>query len=770
MINGDLIKLYSLVMQMPMGVLIMEGPDMQIKMANAVYQELVDRKEEELVGKKLLEALPELAGQGIQELLESVLHTGIAYQGNEFKVGLKRHGRIEEAYFSFVYHPLLEADGRVSGVAVVAAEVTNIVKSKKSLAETEIKFRNLVMQSRIAMGILRGADMVIELANDALLKIWKRSMDEVTGRKLIDVFPELHDQKFSRILRQVYQTGVAYEEKESLALADTGEGMIKNYVDLVYAPLAEPDGRIGGIMVNGVDVTQQVADREKIKEEETRSRLAIDAANQGTFEWNLKTGDFIFSDRLAEIFGYTPSPVVTHKHLIERFHPEDKPIRDKANEDALHTGALKYELRVIWPDGSLHWLQIKGKISYNEQKEPVQMYGIGLDITDRMLAVQEIEKNEERFRLLADFMPQQIWTGDDKGNLNYFNKAVYDYSGMTLDEIVNQGWISIVHPDDREENIRQWAHAVTTGQNFIFEHRFRKYDGEYRWQLSRALPHRDAQGQIQMWIGTSTDIHDRKTLSDELEKHVEMRTGELKQANEDLIRTNLELEQFAFVASHDLQEPLRKIRTFTTMLQEKQADDPNREEYLDKIHLSAERMSLLIRDVLDYSRIVKTDDMFVAIDLNEIFANVVADYELLIEQKNATVTSARLPVVHGIPLQFSQLFSNLIGNALKFSDTNPLIEVSSAMAGAAEARAMGELNPSAQYLKLIFRDNGIGFEQQYADKIFTIFQRLNDRNKYAGTGIGLAMCKKIVENHHGFITAQSEPGRGATFTVYLLVV
>lgn len=245
----------------------------------------------------------------------------------------------------------------------------------------------------------------------------------------------------------------------------------------------------------------------------------------------------------------------------------------------------------------------------------------------------------------------------------------------------------------------------------------------------------------------------------DLEQKVDERTAEL-------LRKNNELEQFAYIASHDLQEPLRKIRTFSELLQNSmQGNGTQVNHYFEKIQSSAARMTALIKDVLDYSRLSDPDARFVDTNLQAILKNTLTDFELLIEQKGAVIRSDVLPVIKGIPLQLQQLFTNLIGNSLKFSDKDPLISISAVTVS--DEDVPEELSKGQEYIKLTFQDNGIGFEQQFSERIFTIFQRLNDKRAYAGTGIGLALCKKIVENHHGVIQAEGELQKGATFTVYL---
>ncbi|MEO8770315.1 MAG: ATP-binding protein [Ferruginibacter sp.] len=241
----------------------------------------------------------------------------------------------------------------------------------------------------------------------------------------------------------------------------------------------------------------------------------------------------------------------------------------------------------------------------------------------------------------------------------------------------------------------------------------------------------------------------------------------LKELNNELEKSNRDLEQFAFIASHDLQEPLRKIHIFNDMLGENFHNEQNMRKYQAKIDQSAKRMQDLIMDVLNFSRISKTEEAFTQNDLNIILENLKNDFELLIIEKDATITYETLPVIPGIALQLSQLFSNLISNSLKYNDKKPSIHIATHFLSREEIKANKKLSPATRYVRIKFSDNGIGFEEKYSEQIFTIFQRLHGKQAYSGTGIGLALCRKIVENHHGIISAEGEVGVGATFTVIL---
>src|SRR5580698_168491 len=268
-----------------------------------------------------------------------------------------------------------------------------------------------------------------------------------------------------------------------------------------------------------------------------------------------------------------------------------------------------------------------------------------------------------------------------------------------------------------------------------------------------------------------TDLSEKKQNEQLIKVHAET----LRKKNVELEHLNKSLDQFASIASHDLQEPLRKIKTFTALLKRQCNGTLSEEsnELIDKIKRSSERMSLLITDVLNFSRIAHMESMFVKTDLDQILYNTLKDFDLLILEKDASVTIGNLPVVEAIPLQINQLFYNLVGNALKFSRIGvPTgLSISSRILSSEEIEnelyTRFNLNKQLSYAEISFKDNGIGFDQQFAEQIFSIFERLNNQEQYSGTGIGLALCQKIVQHHHGGIRAEGKEGDGSIFYVLL---
>jgi signal transduction histidine kinase len=279
---------------------------------------------------------------------------------------------------------------------------------------------------------------------------------------------------------------------------------------------------------------------------------------------------------------------------------------------------------------------------------------------------------------------------------------------------------------------------------------------------------------------THIEVQNSKILAfnQELEQKVRARTRELELAKNELetvniklVKSNRDLEQFAYIASHDLQEPLRKIQVFSELAARQIDDTEAANSHLDKINASARRMTDLIVAVLHYSRLSRTGQQFTEVDLNAVLEEIKCDLELVISEKKAVIRASPLPVITGIPLQMNQLFLNLIGNSLKFNDQPPEINIRAKILSHEDINGDHELQGAERgFFEIEFQDNGIGFEQQYADQIFTIFQRLHTRQHYQGTGIGLALCKKIVENHGGTIRVQSELGKGTRFKVYLPIV
>jgi PAS domain S-box-containing protein len=376
----------------------------------------------------------------------------------------------------------------------------------------------------------------------------------------------------------------------------------------------------------------------------------------------------------------------------------------------------------------------------------------------------DLQMSREEFRKLADFMPQIVWTAMPDGTTDYLNAKWYEITGDRTENITN-GWMHVLHPDDLGKSLNLWLKAVEQEKDYEIEYRFLDVrSNTYRWFLGRSVPVRDAEGNVVKWFGTCTDIHDQKMQEEILENTIATRTRELQRSNEDL-------QQFAHVASHDLKEPLRKIRTFGDMLQMEFGNLlPERARvYISKIQFSSERMSNMIEGVLKYSVMNASEKDLEIIQPALVLDGIKNDLELLMIQKDAKIIYGRLPKLKVIPALIYQLFYNLLNNALKFSkpDVPVEINITAKEVVSTAAHAWLDLPEGKAFICLEFADNGIGFNPDYAQKMFNVFTRLNPMHQYEGTGLGLALCKKIVQRHGGAIYAEGNEGAGASFFVLL---
>jgi len=316
-------------------------------------------------------------------------------------------------------------------------------------------------------------------------------------------------------------------------------------------------------------------------------------------------------------------------------------------------------------------------------------------------------------------------------------------------------------PSEDLVNVKNVLHnAIAHKEPYSFEHKIVDLDGVSKDVHTKGWVTVDEEGNALKLIGNTVEVTELKAYEKELEKKLD-----------ELNQTNQELEQFAYVASHDLKEPLRKITAFGDRLKQKyghQLDDDGR-FYLSRMIDSAHRMEALMENLLSYSRLSRKMVTFERLDLNKTFENVLSDLEIKINETNANVSVSKMPILEASVPKMHQLFQNLISNALKFVKPNhtPEIRIEAKEANKGELSKLGLDYKNKDYYKITVKDNGIGFEQEYAERIFVIFQRLHGRAEFDGTGLGLAICRKIVENHQGIIMAEGKPNEGATFTIFL---
>lgn len=411
---------------------------------------------------------------------------------------------------------------------------------------------------------------------------------------------------------------------------------------------------------------------------------------------------------------------------------------------------------------------------YDDQGQINGVFVTCTETTKKVLVFNQLHDSERRFQnLVTDATVGIIVLIGQDMIVEIVNDAYGQLIGRSREELLGKPLFSVI--PETEPHFRTLHEKVrTTGEPiYLSDHPYFVFvNGEKKEGFVNLVyqPYRGGGGEVEGVMILRQDVTELVMAKLRMEEVVAERTRELATANRHLQRSNAELAQFAYIASHDLQEPVRKVATFTQMLEAELGSITDRQRnYLDKIKNASARMLLLIRDVLTFSQLSRDTDLVRPTDLGVILDHIADDLELLIAQKRATLSYGDLPVVEAVPLQMSQLFGNLISNALKFtqSNVNPVISVSAELLDKAALRSYPMLDTRCAYYHLQVSDNGIGFDQHYAEQIFEIFQRLHGKKEFEGTGIGLAMCKKILQNHHGHIYATSREGYGAVFHILI---
>lgn len=362
---------------------------------------------------------------------------------------------------------------------------------------------------------------------------------------------------------------------------------------------------------------------------------------------------------------------------------------------------------------------------------------LNAEIAERNRAEESLRESEERFRQLADAAPVMIWMTDAANACIGVSRAWCTFTGRTPDKELGSGWLDGVHPDDRNA----FQAAFTARENFRVEYRGLRHDGTYRWLLNVGVPRLNRAREVLGFIGSCTDLTDRH----EAELALRDRTRDLERSNRDL-------ERFAYVASHDLQEPLRMVTSFTQLLSKKYKGtlDASADEFIGYAVEGATRMQRLIEDLLAYSRVSAHKPVPVNVPAEQCLNTALKNLQSAIERSGAIITRDPLPTVLADPGQLALVLQNLIANAIKFTSTPP-------------PRVHISAERAERQWTMSVSDQGIGIDPKYFDRLFVMFQRLNSRDEFPGNGIGLSMCKVMVEQQHGTIWVESQPGRGSAF-------
>ncbi|MES2629708.1 MAG: PAS domain S-box protein [Bacteroidota bacterium] len=705
----------------------------------------------------------------VKPLYDEVMQ-GKSHRLPDYKLVLIRSGFPEECVFDLAYSPIRMENGEVGGVLVTVAETTSKEKAINALKESEERFRVMAENS----------DMLIAMSDaTSNANYFNLAWANFTGRSVLTLldfgwadliheedrqdFVDLYIDAFSKKQNWVGQFRMLNHQNEYRWLLANGAARFTG------------DGTFSGYVSSSVDITDQVAARKQVEETEEKLRLAINSAELGFYEVYYDSELMTTDERFREMWGM-PFNSVNRSEYALYIHPDDQAHRQLAHQESVSTGQLDYQTRVIWPDGSHHYIRVTGKVVY-ENGNPVKLIGMIQDITEAEFARIRVEESERTMRSMVLEAPvamcilrgpQHIVEIANDRILEIWGKRRSEVGGKPIFEGLHEargqgleGLLSGVY--NTGESVEAFERPISLPRN-------NKLETAYVNFVYHAMGSTNEQTHDILVL--AIDVTPQVLARREIEQIVNERTVELANSNQELQRSNAELAQFAYIASHDLQEPLRKISNFSQMLERNLGGEVSEtaRNFLDKIQNSALRMTRLIKDVLSYSELVRESGMFAPTDLNEILDGIRADYELLLEQKNAVIIADKLPVIEAIPLQMSQLLGNLLGNALKFVRPGVAPEIRITVNTLAQQEQLDLGFPAEpEYVHIQLRDNGIGLEDEYAEQIFHIFQRLHKKTDYEGTGIGLAMCKKIALNHNGDINALGSTTDGAVMNVYLPV-
>ena len=673
----------------------------------------------------------------------------------------------------------------------VADRTKELNLANEALMKSEALYHNMVESVQDYAILFLNKDGIIENWNKGAEKIKGYKAEEIIGKNF-NIFYSEQDKSIQlpeTLLKEAQENGTAKHEGWRVRK----DGSIF-WGFIVITALFDTQKNIIGFSKVTRDLTDKKSAEDKIEEAHrllrNKTNLLLEAqelASMGNWEWDLQENKIVWSDELYRILGLMPQEIEsTYDNFLLYIHPDDKQMVADLLEQALEN-QLPYNFthRIIRPDGNERILHARSKFFTNIDNNIIRMAGTEQDITEQKKYEAELKYSEERFLKIFNNNPTPMTITEIKTNkIKYANTLFYSIFGYAKEEVIDHTTeeLQLLSDKENERIIKIIMHALQENRSIA---ELKKLSVEETEELLVKLKQADSIKNLEILytkkngnqftalvsyetIGIS---HERYTITSyhditERKKNEDL----LKNQNVQLEKMNSELKSFTYISSHDLQEPLRKIQTFAGRILEKEYQNlsANAKDQFNRIQGAAQRMQTLIIDLLNYSRTSSVERIFEYTDLTKITQQVTEELIDDLETKHAIIEFGEMCSVNIIPFQFRQLLHNIISNSLKFSNPQhaPLIKIKSSISKG-HSFDNQQLLPQTSYCHIRITDNGVGFEPQYNERIFEVFQRLHGREKYKGTGIGLAIVKKIIENHAGIITAHGELNIGATFDIYI---
>ena len=794
----------------PFLISILKGDKFIIDVANDAIIE-VWGKGKDVIGKSILEVLPEIIEQGFEDLLNQVYQTGIPFKADDMPVHLMKNGVSVLNFFNFVYQAQRDTDGKIESITILATDVTKQVELNQKLQENERILRQTKEQLELTFANVPAAIFLYNdnkellFANEKAAKLFHyKTVDKLLLDKnfntIMDKVEEIfhvcdeNNQPFTRDKLPTASTLNSGTPSEVVSSIQKKSGGLKTWYINKSSPILDEHGNTSMILTTSTDITIQKLAEETIRDSESRFRLLADNAPMWVWIIDLEVNVSYANLELLNYVGLNHSSEFKGKIWKQIVHPDDVAVMMECFQKSIaERVTFHYEARVKnIKSGIYEWFYVKAIPRY-ENEEFIGFIGTGLNIQQQKTFSQTLESevqertaelkivndmlflrndmlsvSESFNRNLTELSPNVVYILDlEENKITFLNQTGLKLIGTTwkkVETLEDKIQPLIVHPDDTISVAETIEKVKNSFDEQVFEHEYRIKNAEGNWTpiLARDTAFkRDEHKKVTQLLGIAIDITEIKKAKTVLEEK-----------NQELIKMNKELESFAYVSSHDLQEPLRKIQAFSSRLMEKENENlsDSGKDYLRRMRLAGERMQQLIQDLLAYSRTKTTDRKFEKINLETIINEVAEDLKDELILKNGSIIIGDVFDLNIITFQFRQLLYNLMSNSLKFArkGIDSIIKVNCKIAKG-QTFDNEKLSPETAYCHISITDNGIGFDANYKDKIFEIFQRLHGREEYIGTGIGLAIVKKIVENHDGFIDADGEVGKGATFNIYIPV-
>ncbi len=722
-------------------ICILKGEDMILEVANEPVFKIWNVGKE-AIGKPFLEIIPEMKGQPFMGWLLDVFRNGVTHYGYEESAYFTReNGEKETVYFNFVYQPYRENDGTISGVMVLATDVTEQLLARKKIEDSEKRYYKMLMQSPLGFSVMKGKDMKITLANDLIKEFWGKGND-VEGKTLLELLPELADQPFPAMLDKVYTSGIPVHENEILAQLTHNGKLEDHYFNVVYQPHYEEDETVSGVITNAYEVTEMVLSRKKMEAQALMVQNLL--MNAPGFVCTMSGPSHVYqlvNEKYQQLFGKRK---IQGKPMLEALPELAGQGFDTLLDNVYYTGETYVGIDIpitLARDENLapeiRYFNFSYQPMYNENNNIYSILVFGYEVTAQMNAKNAVAESEEKYRLMADLMPVKVTNADAEGNINYYNKSWLNYSGLNIEELQDNGWGKLIHPDDVEKVTQLWQQTIKTGNDLEMEFRCLNKDGKYLWHLSRAKAIKDENGKIKLWIGTTTEI---QKMKDEITQK----------------------QNFLAMVSHEVRTPITSIKAYIqlmiSMLKEEHeaalAPLPIKSSLI-RVDKLVSRLNRLIDEMLDMSRLESgrlelNKSLF---NPNELLTDVIKDIQFTHREQVIHLAHEFNCTINGDKDRIEQVIINLVNNAMKYSENGESIDI----------RIYEAPN---KHIAISVKDQGIGIDKKEQQKIFERFYRVGGTSEhtYPGFGIGLFIANEIVKRHNGFITIKSEKGKGSIFT------